>query len=155
MRDEKLKKLCKRLKENDVGLISVSLEHEDLGIEGARALAEALKSNVVVNRVSLYYCNMGYEGIKAIFEGLSGRGVKTRLNISEDCSAEEEGNLREILRQRKPKKKTQGKRKYIKHPDECFRNGEGIDEEVSKYANYGLGMEEKSSEENMDRQREM
>ncbi len=154
MKNEKLEELCKRLSDNDFGLISIRLDHEDLGVEGARKLADALKKNVVVNHVSLYYCHIGYEGIKAIFEALTERGVKTRINVSEDCSAEEEGNLREILKQPPQKKKAQKKRKYKKHPDEAYNNGMGIDDEVSKYANYGLGMEENVSEDTMERQRE-
>lgn len=154
MRKEKLEELCDRLKANDAGLLSITLDHEDLGTDGARLLAEALKKNVIVNRVSLYYCNLGYEGIKAIFEGLTGRGVKTRINISEDCTAEEEGNLREILKQPPKKKKTRTK-KYKKHPDESYRNGKGLDEDVSKYANYGLGMDDNVPEDAMAHQRDL
>ena len=93
MNIQQLQELCKRLKANDPLLFSVDLEHENLGIEGASMLAEALQQNRIVNHVSIQLSNIGFKGTQKLVNALTGRGVRTHLYIQEDYSDEEYSTL--------------------------------------------------------------
>ena len=144
MKTEDLDNLCKRLEENDRSLISLSLEYASLGSAGAKRIAEALRYNQYVSFISLKECGLGYEGMKCIFEALQKRTSRTRVVISDDCSESEEEALRRLLKiQKKEQKKIDNpaKTKYRKNPYESYRNGKGLDEKVSWFANNNLGHE--------------
>jgi len=64
-------------------LTSLSLDGNDVGPEGAKALADALRANAVLTSLNLTYNRIGPEGAKAIAEALgSGKAVLTSLDLS-------------------------------------------------------------------------
>jgi len=60
---------------------SVDLRANSIGVDGAKAIAEALKVNAVVTTLDLYKNNIGPEGAKAIAEALKVNAVLTKLDI--------------------------------------------------------------------------
>ena len=55
------------------------------GLEGAIAIAEALKVNAVVTTLDLRWNNIRDEGAKAIAEALKVNAVLTKLDIRANC----------------------------------------------------------------------
>ena len=66
------------------GLTELTLSYNNLGAEGAKALADALKSGkAVLTSLNLASNRIGVEGAKALASALkSGRAVLTTLNLS-------------------------------------------------------------------------
>ena len=129
----KLKELCERLKANDPSLIELNLDYGNLGVDGARALRDALKNNRIVSRIHIHHANLGFKGTKILFEGLKGRGVKTSVSLVDDYTDSEYETLLSMAPHSKKKTKE-------------FRNGKGIDDDVfAKLANNGRGMRETKS----------
>ena len=62
-------------------LTVLSLWLNKIGPEGAKAIAEALKVNVVLTNLDLDFNNIGDEGAKAIAEALKGNAVLTNLDL--------------------------------------------------------------------------
>ena len=50
-----------------------------IGVEGAKAIVEALKVNAVLTELNLYYNSIGYDGAKAIAEALKVNPVLTNF----------------------------------------------------------------------------
>ena len=61
---------------------TLALYNNDIGREGAIAIAEALKVNVVVTELGLNSNNFGQEGAIAIAEALKVNTVLTKLYLS-------------------------------------------------------------------------
>jgi len=129
----KLKELCERLKTNDPSLIELNLDYGNLGVDGARALRDALRGNKIVSRIHIHHANLGFKGTKILFEGLKGRGIKTFVSVLDDYTDSEYETLLSMAQH--PKIKTKK-----------FRNGKGMDDDVfAKLANNGRGMRETKS----------
>ncbi|KOO26799.1 hypothetical protein Ctob_001341, partial [Chrysochromulina tobinii] len=62
-------------------LTCLVLEHNNIGDEGAKAIAEALKVNAVMTTLNLRVNNIGVEGAKAIAEALKVNAVLTTLHL--------------------------------------------------------------------------
>lgn len=93
MTNEQLKKICDRLRNNDPKLVSLNLDYENLGVDGALLLAEALHENKIVNSVVIYHSKLGFRGTEAILKALKGRGIKTQLQVCDDFTEEEYNTL--------------------------------------------------------------
>jgi Ran GTPase-activating protein (RanGAP) involved in mRNA processing and transport len=74
------KAIAEALKVNAV-LTSVDLQLNSIGDDGAKAIAEDLKVNAVVTTLGLMYNNIGPEGAIAIAEALKVNAVLTTLNL--------------------------------------------------------------------------
>ena len=128
MIQKKLQELCKRLKDNDPSLRELNLSYANIGIDGARALRDALKHNKYVNFIRLHHSNLGFKGTKLLFEGLKGRGVKTSVSIIDDYNDAEFDEL--LMMTKQPPKEKRG----------AFGNKKGIDDKIfANLENNGRG----------------
>ena len=64
----KLDEILTELKNNSI--TTLDLGGNNIGVEGAKAIAEALKVNESITELNLYNNNIGDEGAKAIAEAL-------------------------------------------------------------------------------------
>jgi hypothetical protein len=72
-------------------LTKLELWNNNIGDEGAKAIAEALKVNAVVTTLLLYGNNVGSEGAIAIAETLKVNAVLTKLNLEYNSSMGDAG----------------------------------------------------------------
>jgi len=127
MIQKELRELCKRLAENDPTLTTLNLDYGNIGIDGAKALRDALRHNKMVTAIHLHHSNLGFEGTKILFEGLKGRGIQTAVNIVDDYTEDEYDTLLTIAKQ---PKKERGQ----------FGNNKGMDNKIfANLANDGRG----------------
>jgi Ran GTPase-activating protein (RanGAP) involved in mRNA processing and transport len=80
IRVEGAKAIAEALKVTAV-LTSLDLRSNSIGDDGAKAIAEALKVNAVLTELSLYRNNIGDDGAKAIAEALKVNAVLTTLDL--------------------------------------------------------------------------
>ena len=78
--DEGAKAIAEALKVNAV-MTTLNLRVNNIGVEGAKAIAEALKVNAVLNKLSLGGNEIGVVGAKAIAEALKVNAVLTTLHL--------------------------------------------------------------------------
>ena len=81
---EGAKAIAEALKSGTAVLTRLDMDHNNIGVEGAKAIAEALKINAVLTRLDLDHNNIGVEGAKAIAEALKVNAVVTTLVLSEN-----------------------------------------------------------------------
>ena len=67
----------------------VTLSHDNIGDDGAKAIAEALKVNAVLTSVDLRLNSIGDDGAKAIAEALKVNAVLTKLDIQANNMGDE------------------------------------------------------------------
>ena len=141
MIQRELQELCVRLEENDPTLTTLNLDYGNIGIDGAKALRDALRHNKIVTSLHLHHANLGFDGTKILFEGLQGRGVKTAVNLVDDYTDEEYNTLMDIVKASDKKKKN------------SFDNGKGMDNEIfANLANKGRGYKAKDDKENKSKE---
>ncbi|CAE7941950.1 NLRC3, partial [Symbiodinium necroappetens] len=75
------KALADALKSNNCTVTHVNLESNDIGDEGAKALADALKSNCTVTHVNLEFNMIGGQGAKAFADALKSNCTVTDVNL--------------------------------------------------------------------------
>ena len=93
-----LEAAVERLRRNDPHLVALGLK-ERIGCEGAKALAEALCNNSILENLSLWKNNIGAEGAKALAEALRQNTTLHRLNLGgNNIKAEGAKALAEALR---------------------------------------------------------
>ena len=78
--DDGAKAIADALKVSPV-LTSLELRSNSIGDDGAKAIAEALKVNPVLTELNLWNNSIGPEGAKAIAEALKVNAVLTKLNV--------------------------------------------------------------------------
>lgn len=49
-------------------IVTLKLDHNDIGSEGVKYLAEGLSMNKSLNYLSLTYCNIDFRGARSLFE---------------------------------------------------------------------------------------
>jgi len=85
-----LSDVVQRLGKNDTRLKEVNLNNKSIGDEGAKALANALRTNSTVTVLNLGDNSIGDEGAKALSNALLTNSTLTELDLS-DSSIEDEG----------------------------------------------------------------
>ena len=70
--------------------------NKEIGDEGAKALAEALKVNATVEELSLWKCGIGDDGAAALAEALRANTSLTKLNLMCNDGIGEQG--KQLLR---------------------------------------------------------
>jgi hypothetical protein len=78
---EGAKAIAEALKSGTAVLTSVDLRVNSIGDDGAKAIAEALKVNAVLTKLSLYHNSIGDDGAKAIAEALKVNAVLTSVDL--------------------------------------------------------------------------
>jgi hypothetical protein len=86
--DEGAIAIAEALKVNAV-LTELNLQLNSIGHDGAKAIAEALKVNTVLNELHLYRNNIGDDGAKAIAEALKVNAVVTTLSLWDNSIGDE------------------------------------------------------------------
>ncbi|CAE7210314.1 NLRC3 [Symbiodinium necroappetens] len=71
-------------------LTSISLENNDIGVEGCKAICEALKSNSTLTSINLHGNRIDVEGCKAMGEALKCNSTLASINLA-DCHIGDEG----------------------------------------------------------------
>ena len=79
LRDEGARALAEALKTNGALTTTLHLYGNSIGDEGARALAEALKTNGALTTLYLHCNSIGDEGARALAEALEANGALTAL----------------------------------------------------------------------------
>ena len=62
-------------------LTKINLRYNKIGVEGGKAIGEALKVNTSLTEIDLYYNNIGDEGAKAIGEALKVNTSLTKIDL--------------------------------------------------------------------------
>ncbi len=75
---------CERLRLNDPELSTLHLFHVPVGDEGARHLADSLKSNTVLTTLNLRTNDIGAEGAQHIADALKTNTVLTTLQLRDN-----------------------------------------------------------------------
>ena len=70
---------------------SLEVNRNNVGVEGAKALAEALKTNTALTSLDLYRNSVGDEGAKALAESLKTNTALTSLNLNWNSVGDEGG----------------------------------------------------------------
>jgi len=68
---------------------SINLFYNQIGVEGAKALAEALETNKTVTSISLTHNQIGDEGAKALAEALKANETVTSINLFDNRIGDE------------------------------------------------------------------
>ncbi len=67
---KQLRRDFENLKRNDPTLRSLNYDNIELGNEGCRLLARAVKTNTILRRLQLGHCNIGPEGLHDLVRSL-------------------------------------------------------------------------------------
>ena len=77
-----LSELLKKIRSNDPTLTTLDLSYNNIGDEGAKVIADALKGNKTLTTLDLSHNNIEVEGTKALAEALKDNKTLTTLNLS-------------------------------------------------------------------------
>jgi hypothetical protein len=81
--------LCRVLCIKDLKFKTVDLQHNEFGIEGANALASAIRESASLTSVNLIHSQVGPEGAKALASAIEESTSITSINLEENSAPQE------------------------------------------------------------------
>ena len=87
LHDEEMKlsdDVLRRIRDNDASIQQLNISDDDIGDEGARCLADALKTNTSLQKLNISWTHIGDEGAQWLADTLKTNTTLQLLHISDD-----------------------------------------------------------------------